>query len=363
MAVRADDAAGNDRLTARFALRELGHYLYTVRRGSIISRLGSATSRRSAAGQDTRLDEARGAELERVGVDPAEARSLHGRGRAARTPTRPGRAEAGIEPAAPEGRPIDRTRSGDARRGCSTSRVADASPRRRPSDKVLPYHRAPWSSRPAPVPAGSVGDRPGRQPRSSAKSRLGAVLDAEERRDLALRLARRTIRAAVATPGIAETLVVTPDDEVRATSPSELGARPMRQRSRRPQPTACAQARDEAIAAGADGVLILPIDLPAVSSRARSTTSSRALAGPAPAARRDRRRTGTAAARTRCSSRRPTSIDVLLRRRQPRWPTSAAAAAAGARLVELDGPLSLDIDTPDDLLLAEAAIGCRATVR
>ena len=31
----------------------------------------------------------------------------------------------------------------------------------------------------------------------------------------------------------------------------------------------------------------------------------------------------------------------------------AAARAAGARLVELGGPLTLDIDTPDDLLLVE----------
>jgi 2-phospho-L-lactate guanylyltransferase len=32
---------------------------------------------------------------------------------------------------------------------------------------------------------------------------------------------------------------------------------------------------------------------------------------------------------------------------------AACAADAGARFVELDGPLSLDIDTPDDLLLVE----------
>jgi 2-phospho-L-lactate guanylyltransferase (CobY/MobA/RfbA family) len=30
------------------------------------------------------------------------------------------------------------------------------------------------------------------------------------------------------------------------------------------------------------------------------------------------------------------------------------AAEAGARYVELDGPLALDLDTPDDLLLTEA---------
>ena len=32
----------------------------------------------------------------------------------------------------------------------------------------------------------------------------------------------------------------------------------------------------------------------------------------------------------------------------------AAAEAAGATSVELDGPLGLDVDTPDDLILAEA---------
>jgi 2-phospho-L-lactate guanylyltransferase len=32
----------------------------------------------------------------------------------------------------------------------------------------------------------------------------------------------------------------------------------------------------------------------------------------------------------------------------------AAAGVAGARYVELDGPLSVDLDTPEDLLLAES---------
>ncbi|MBA2300818.1 MAG: hypothetical protein H0W22_08625, partial [Chloroflexi bacterium] len=33
---------------------------------------------------------------------------------------------------------------------------------------------------------------------------------------------------------------------------------------------------------------------------------------------------------------------------------TAAAAAAGAGFVELDGPLRQDLDTPDDLLVAQA---------
>ena len=53
-----------------------------------------------------------------------------------------------------------------------------------------------------------------------AKSRLGETLDAEERRDLATRMAHRTIEAAVATPGIDEVLVVTPDQAVRDLAPA-----------------------------------------------------------------------------------------------------------------------------------------------
>src|SRR3954451_8519024 len=97
---------------------------------------------------------------------------------------------------------------------------------------------------------------------TGAKSRLGPVLDAEERLDLALRLARTTITAALATPGLDETIVVTPDDAVRALA-ADLGARPPRQRA-----SGLTQGidagRDEAVAAGASAILILPIDLPLV---------------------------------------------------------------------------------------------------
>jgi len=41
----------------------------------------------------------------------------------------------------------------------------------------------------------------------------------------------------------------------------------------------------------------------------------------------------------------------------------AAAEMAGARVVELGGPLALDVDTPDDLLLAEASIRSEASLR
>jgi 2-phospho-L-lactate guanylyltransferase len=181
-----------------------------------------------------------------------------------------------------------------------------------------------------------------------AKSRLGAVLDAEERRDLAERLARRTIRAAVATPAIAETLVVTPDDEVRRLA-VELGARPLLQRSSGLN-QALRQARAEAIEAGADALLVLPTDLPRITSDAISALLD-TLADPARplvAIAPDRHGRGTNALLLAP----PDAIEFCFGG-DSRAAHVEAAAAVGAHLVEVDGPLGIDLDTPDDLLLAE----------
>jgi 2-phospho-L-lactate guanylyltransferase len=184
-----------------------------------------------------------------------------------------------------------------------------------------------------------------------AKSRLGAVLDAEERLDLTLRLARTTIAAAVATPGIAETIVVTPDDAVRRLA-EELGARPLRQRTGGLNSGVDA-GRSEALAAGASAVLILPIDLPEVSSAAIGDVLAtldrpgRPLVAIVP----DRHGRGTNALLLAP----PDAIDTCFGG-DSRSAHVTAAIAAGADLVELGGPLALDLDTPDDLLLAEASL-------
>lgn len=188
-----------------------------------------------------------------------------------------------------------------------------------------------------------------------AKSRLGAVLDAEERLELTILLARRTIAAAIAADGIAETIVVTPDDGVRDLA-SDLGARPLRQRDGGLNRGIDA-ARDEASAAGADAVLILPIDLPHVSPEAIEAVLQplddprRPLVAIVP----DRHGRGTNALLIAP----PDAIDVCFGG-DSRAAHVAAARAAGARLVELDGPLALDVDTPDDLLLAEASLRVEA---
>jgi len=181
-----------------------------------------------------------------------------------------------------------------------------------------------------------------------AKSRLGETLDAEERRDLATRMAHRTIEAAVATPGIDEVLVVTPDQAVRDLALA-AGARPLRQRSQGLN-RGLREAREEALAAGADAIVVLPIDLPLLSPEALGRVLER-LSGPERplvVLVSDRHRRGTNVLLVAP----PDAIEFGFGG-DSRAAHAECAAEAGARLVELDGPLTLDLDTPDDLLLIE----------
>ena len=191
-----------------------------------------------------------------------------------------------------------------------------------------------------------------------AKSRLGAVLDAEERRDLVLRLAERTIRAAVATPAVAETLVITPDDEIRALA-LRVGARPLRQRSQGLN-AGLREAREEAIAGGANAVLILPIDLPRATAEAIGALVDVLVRGRPPLVVivADRHGRGTNALLLAP----PDVIDVHFGG-DSHAAHLAAAAAAGATIHSIDGDLSIDLDTPDDLLLAETMDDVAGSVR
>lgn len=181
-----------------------------------------------------------------------------------------------------------------------------------------------------------------------AKSRLGEMLDAEERLELATRMTRRTIEATVATPGIDETLVVTPDDTVRQLA-LDAGARPLRQRSDGLN-NGLAEAREEALAAGADALLVVPTDLPMISpdelERVLATLGDprRPLVTIVP----DRHGRGTNILLVAP----PAAVDFAFGR-DSRTAHADRARFAGARLVEIDGPLTLDLDTPDDLLLVE----------
>jgi 2-phospho-L-lactate/phosphoenolpyruvate guanylyltransferase len=189
------------------------------------------------------------------------------------------------------------------------------------------------------VPVGAI---------EGAKSRLGAVLDAEERRDLALRLADATVHAAVGTPGIDETLVVTPDDEVRDLA-LRAGARPLRQRSGGLN-DGLRQARAEAVAAGARAILVLPIDIPQISADLLEPMVALAdTPTPVVAIVPDRHGRGTNALLLS-----PPDVIEFCFGGDSKDAHLGAARAVGARVEVLDGPLTLDIDTPEDLLLAQA---------
>jgi len=188
-----------------------------------------------------------------------------------------------------------------------------------------------------------------------AKSRLGAVLDAEERRDLVERLLVRTVAAALGTPGVTEVLVVSPDPGVLAVA-STAGARPLLQLSRGLNP-----ALQEARAAiHADRILVVPGDIPAVTAGvlAAVLAAGNAAGAPGVVLAPDRHGRGTNALLLAP----PDVIDPAFggdSRAAHAWLASSADAA----YAEVSGVLSLDIDTPDDLLLAEALLIERPGVR
>jgi 2-phospho-L-lactate/phosphoenolpyruvate guanylyltransferase len=177
---------------------------------------------------------------------------------------------------------------------------------------------------------------------AGAKTRLGETLDAEERLDLVDRLLARTVVAALAVDALSDVVVVSPDRDVlhRAV---ELGARTLRQRSRGLN-AGLAEARVDVVAGGAEALLVLPIDLPFVTS----DTIASVLAPLTDVDRTvvlvpDRHGTGTNA----LALRPPDVVDFAFGPRS-RAKHESAAEAAGAHYVELGGPLEVDLDTPDD---------------
>jgi len=193
-----------------------------------------------------------------------------------------------------------------------------------------------------------------------AKARLGEALDAEERRALVGRLLARTVAAAAATPAVAEVVVISPDPEVVELAKA-LGARGVAQEGGGLN-EGLAAGRASAVAAGADAVLVVPADLPAVTAAeltrivelARGHAESRAAAGH-PASALVALVTDRAGSGTNVLLVAPPGAIAFRFGEGSRAAHAAAARAAGAAYLEIAGPLDLDLDTPDDLLAAEAA--------
>lgn len=189
---------------------------------------------------------------------------------------------------------------------------------------------------------------------AGSKSRLGEPLDPEERADLILGFLRRTVAAALAARSLAAVVVVSQDAELLRLA-GEMGAGTLLQRT-----DGLNQALSEArlaSCADATALLVLPADLPGVAAWAIDGLVQMAagLAGGNPERAvvglvSDRHGTGTNALIVSP----PRAIDFEFGEAS-RAAHSAAAALAGAAYFELDGPLSFDVDTAEDLLEADMA--------
>ncbi len=188
----------------------------------------------------------------------------------------------------------------------------------------------------------------------SAKTRLAAALDAEERLDLVVEMATRTLVAARDADRIAGTVLVTADPAAAVLARS-LGARAIVQVLPGLN-TALGEGRAEAVRAGATAILVVPIDLPAVGAAAldalladidatRSLDPDAAVVAVVP----DRHRLGTNALFIA-----PAAVIDPAFGDGSFTAHRAAAIAVGARFLEFGGPLTLDLDTSEDLLVAES---------
>jgi 2-phospho-L-lactate guanylyltransferase len=180
-----------------------------------------------------------------------------------------------------------------------------------------------------------------------AKSRLGAVLDAEERHALTSHLVARTIEVALATPGVVEVIAVSPDTDALALA-AEHGARPLPQRSRGLNP-AIGEART---AVTTPRMLVLPADLPAigVDDIAAVLVAGDRAGSPSVVVAPDRHGRGTNALLLDP----PDAIDTAFgggSRAGHAW-LAASADIAHAEVTGRPG-LEVDLDTADDLLLVE----------
>ena len=192
-----------------------------------------------------------------------------------------------------------------------------------------------------------------------AKTRLGEALDPEERRALVEGLLRRTIRAAITTPGIRAVAVVSPDPEALAVA-ADSGAVTLPQGGGGLN-EGLAEGRAWARELGASALLVVPADLPAIGpyelgrvlAAARDGLATSRAAGAAAtslvALVPDRAGQGTNLLLLAPPGAIPFQFGPGSRAAHAR-----AAARSGATYLEFQGPLGLDLDTPDDLLAAEA---------
>lgn len=193
------------------------------------------------------------------------------------------------------------------------------------------------------------------KPIRRAKSRLAGALNQEERIALSREMLRRVLRALAGVERIERTLLVSRDSEALALG-RRHGARTLSERPPIDLNQALDQATRAAVGSGATAVLVVPADLPLVTSEDVEALIDLAEPSPSLVLAPDRHRDGTNA----FLASPPGLIEYQFGPKSLSRHISAAVAAS-IRVAECDRPgLALDLDLPEDLALYRDASGGRA---
>ena len=185
-----------------------------------------------------------------------------------------------------------------------------------------------------------------------AKTRLGEVLDAEERQVLVESMLRRTLEAARSATSIDDAILISRDAAARAIAEHE-GVTALAQTTRGLNAGIVeAQVAYSHLHRGPFALLVLPADLTRVTAEALDAVAAVAAPSPSVTLVTDRQGRGTNILLLS-----PAGIIDPAFGANSRATHAQLAHASGAEYREVTGTLlALDLDTPDDLLAAEAQL-------
>lgn len=184
------------------------------------------------------------------------------------------------------------------------------------------------------------------KPFREAKSRLAPILSPEDRASLSRSFLGHTLETLRQMPDVTQALVISRDTGVLQYA-RKLGARTVTESGAPELNAALERATEIAVAAGADGVLVLPTDLPMAGPADLQLMIASLNGRPGVVIAPDRHGTGTNALLVRPPGAIPYAFGVGSFARHV-----ALAAERGLTVEEKRSPaLGLDVDLPEDLSL------------